>query len=232
MTNIFAINEISAGYDGKAVIAGISLEIPKGVFVLVGPSGSGKSTLLRLLNRLMEPSAGSILYLDKSLSEYPVRTLRRRIGMVFQKPILFDGTVADNLRLAQDDLSDDTIAVSLERVGLPKEYATRRNDQLSLGESQRVCIARALATEPDVLLLDEPTSALDPTAVQTIENLLLGLLPRISLVWVTHVVTQAVRLGGNAAMLYNGKIQWRGQSENIIHTKDEIVQKFIAGKLK
>lgn len=229
---MFVLRDVSAGYDGNAVFSGISLEIPAGVFVLVGPSGCGKSTLLRLLNRMTDPMSGEILYRGEPLRNYPVRQLRRKVAMVFQKPILFDGTVADNILFASPELSLDDMKNLLTRVALPVEYIGRKKDELSVGEAQRVCLARTLATEPEVLLLDEPTSALDPTAVRTIEELLLGLAKDISLIWVTHTIEQAIRIGGNAAMLYNGKIQWYGETRLLPEADEETVRKFISGKLK
>ncbi len=228
---MFRLIDIKAGYDGKLVLSGVTLDIPEGVFVLVGPSGSGKSTLLRLLNRMLDPSDGEILFRGKPLVEYPIRQLRRRVGMVFQKPILFSGTVADNLRFAESSLSDDEISALLVRVGLPGDYLSKMHDQLSVGEAQRVCLARTLATKPEVLLLDEPTSALDPTAVRTIEELIAGLASSVSVIWVTHIVEQVLRLGGNAAMLYRGKIRWKGKSVNIRSADDPIVRKFVEGEL-
>jgi len=230
--NKIELINISAGYNESTVLAGISLEIPAGVFVLMGPSGGGKSTLLRLLNRLMSPTSGKILYNGAAIESYPVRELRKKIGMVFQIPFVFEGSVSDNLKFAEPDISDDRIAEILERVGLPGEYGSRNAGKLSVGEAQRVCLCRTLASKPKILLLDEPTSALDPTATKTIESLLLSFVPEISLVWVTHLVEQALRIGGNAAMLYNGKIRWKGLTMQLVNAEDEIVQKFVSGELK
>ncbi len=232
MSHIFTLNNIDVDYGDKKVLSGIFLNIPEGIFVIVGPSGSGKTTLLRLLNRMLSPSSGEILYKGHSLFDYPVRELRRKVGMVFQKPILFDGTVGNNISFAAPDISDDDIKSLLEQVGLPKDYIKHRSDELSVGEAQRVCLARTLSTKPDVLLLDEPTSALDPTAVKTIEKLLWEFSEKITLIWVTHIVEQAIRLDGNGAMLYNGNIHWQGKTKHLHETEDEIVEKFIRGDLK
>ena len=230
----FVLEGVRARYDSVEVLTGVDLEIPPGIFVIVGPSGSGKSTLLRLLNRLLSPTAGQILYEGKPIEQYPVLQLRRRVGMVFQKPVLFDGTVADNIRFANESLDDDRIAGLLAQVGLPTDYAHRDSTQLSVGEAQRVCLARTLATQPDVILLDEPTSALDPTATKTIENLMISLAndEGISLVWVTHQMEQAVRLATEGAMLYQGKIHWRGNTADLMNADDEVVRKFVRGELK
>ncbi len=232
MSNIFTLNNIDVDYGDNRILSGIFLNIPEGIFVILGPSGSGKTTMLRLLNRMISPSSGEIFYNGNSLFDYPVRELRRNVGMVFQKPILFDGTVRSNISFAASDISDDEIKSLLEKVGLPNNYIERRSDELSVGEAQRVCLARTLSTKPDVLLLDEPTSALDPTAVKTIEELLLGFSQNITLIWVTHIIEQALRLGGNAAMIYGGKIHWNGKTELLLNTNDEIVGKFIRGDLK
>ncbi len=230
----FKLEGVCARYDSLEVLTGVDLSIPAGIFVLVGPSGSGKSTLLRLLNRLISPTAGKIYYDGKLIETYPVQQLRRKVGMVFQKPILFDGTVADNIRFANDSLDDEQIAELLDRVGLPRDYVQRDSTQLSVGEAQRVCLARTLATNPDVILLDEPTSALDPTATKTVENLMISLAEEegISIVWVTHQMEQAVRLATDGAMLYQGKIRWRGNTADLMNAEDEIVRKFVRGELK
>ena len=228
----FEIVDVVAGYDDTDVLNGVSLKIPAGVFVIVGPSGSGKSTLLRLLNRLSSPRSGKIFYENVPIEDYEVNELRRKVGMVFQKPILFDGTVADNIRYARSSITDEKVRELLELVGLPSDYFGRRWDELSIGESQRVCLARTLATEPDVLLLDEPTSALDPTATGTIEELMLSFVPKISLVWVTHLMEKAERIGGQSAMIYRGKIHWAGSTKELKFVDDKIVRKFVSGKLK
>lgn len=127
---------------------------------LVGPSGAGKSTLLRLLNRLDDPTTGQILLDDVPLDELDVLALRRRVGMVAQRPVLLTDRVDEDLRVGQPELADHRIRELLEGVGLAG-FRQRRTSELSGGEAQRVCLARALAIEPEVLLLDEPTSALD-----------------------------------------------------------------------
>jgi putative ABC transport system ATP-binding protein len=128
---------------------------------IVGASGAGKSTLLRLLNRLDDPSTGQVLLDDVPLPQLDVLALRRRIGLVAQRPVLLADRVDAELRVGQSQLDDDGIRLLLERVGLPATFAHRGTSDLSGGEAQRVCLARSLAVEPEVLLLDEPTSALD-----------------------------------------------------------------------
>jgi putative ABC transport system ATP-binding protein len=128
---------------------------------VVGPSGAGKSTLLRVLNRLEEPTEGRVLLDGRPIGEMDVPGLRRRVGLVAQAPVLLTDRVADELRVGRHDLSVERSSSLLQRVGLPVDFAARGTAELSGGEAQRLCLARALAVEPEVLLLDEPTSALD-----------------------------------------------------------------------
>ena len=128
---------------------------------VVGPSGAGKSTLLRVLNRLEEPTEGRVLLDGRPIGEMDVPGLRRRVGLVAQQPVLLTDRVTDELRVGRHDLSAEQSSALLQRVGLPVDFATRPTAELSGGEAQRLCLARALAVEPEVLLLDEPTSALD-----------------------------------------------------------------------
>src|SRR5258705_5000896 len=128
---------------------------------VVGHSGAGKSTLLRVLNRLEAPSEGRVLLDGRPIGEMDVPGLRRRVGLVAQQPVLLTDRVTDELRVGRHDLSAEQSSALLQRVGLPVDFATRPTAELSGGEAQRLCLARALAVEPEVLLLDEPTSALD-----------------------------------------------------------------------
>ena len=144
------------------ILSSISARIPAGrCTAVIGASGAGKSSLLRLLNRLDDPSTGQVLLDDVPLTEFDVLALRRRIVLVGQQPVLLADHVDRDLRVGNPQLGDDDIQTLLERVGLPATFAHRRTGELSGGEAQRVCLARALAVQPEVLLLDEPTSALD-----------------------------------------------------------------------
>ena len=138
--------------------------------MIVGPSGAGKSTLLRLLNRFEEPSSGVVRLRGQPLHGLPVLELRRQVGWLAQQPVLLTDTVAGDLRVGAPGLDEIAAAVLVERVGLPAVMLDRSTTGLSGGEAQRVCLARALAVGPEVLLMDEPTSALDPAATRTIES--------------------------------------------------------------
>jgi putative ABC transport system ATP-binding protein len=191
------------------VLRDVSLGIDRGVTALLGPSGSGKSSLLRLLNRLADPEDGAVRFQGHDVRELDVRELRRRACMVPQLPAPLPGTVADNIR-SGPALFGRAVGVEgpLEMAGLTKLYSDREADQLSVGEQQRVMLARALALEPDVLLLDEPTSALDDYTKRGVERTLAELADRsgLSMVLVTHEEGQAERMAGRIVQLRNGRI--------------------------
>jgi len=212
----------------RTILDDVGLRVERGsLFTVLGPSGSGKSTLLRCLNRLIEPDAGRVLLDGRPASELPVQELRRRVGMVFQTPALFEGTVLDNVlygprlrargRRGPDGRAGSVPAAAderelaaelLERVGLPATLLSQPAVDLSGGEAQRVSIARALANDPQALLLDEPTSALDPTAGRLIQDLLLRLAEQTDLtfVFVTHDIAQARRIGDHGLLLVDGRV--------------------------
>jgi putative ABC transport system ATP-binding protein len=179
------------------------------VTALLGPSGSGKSSLLRLLNRLADADKGTVRFLRHDVRELDVRELRRRACMVPQLPAPLPGTVADNIRYGPA-LFGKAVGVErpLELAGLTRLYADREADQLSVGEQQRVMLARALALEPEVLLLDEPTSALDDYTKRGVERTLGELADRagLSMVLVTHEQGQAERMGGRIVELRDGRL--------------------------
>jgi ABC-type Fe3+/spermidine/putrescine transport system ATPase subunit len=182
---------------GNTVLLGVSADIPEGAACIVGPSGSGKSSLLRLLDRLCDPDHGQVRYRGRDVREYEVLPLRHRVSLVPQLPALSEGTVAENIRFAAAlaGRSPD-IATVLEHAGLDPSFAERNASQLSVGEQQRVMLARSLSQEPDVLLLDEPTSALDEEARSSVEQTLLRLRRELGLsyVLVTHDTEQATRM--------------------------------------
>jgi putative ABC transport system ATP-binding protein len=193
------------------VLIGVDLELGPGATALLGPSGSGKSTLLRLLNRLADPDEGTVLYRGDDVRELDPLALRRRVGLVPQLPAPFEGTVADNLdagrRFAGSGPEPDVPAL-LKTAGLDPEFAARDASELSVGEQQRVMLARALALDPDVLLLDEPTSALDEDAKAGVEAALLAAVREgdLTTIVVTHDREQAARLAQRIVAIDKGRI--------------------------
>lgn len=201
---LFEIEDVSLVRGGRAVLDGFSARLPEGACAVAGPSGSGKSTLLRLLNRLAEPDSGRILLRGEDVRERDARELRREVCLVPQLPALVPGTVAENIAFAASFAERKADASKLLRLaGLGPDYAGRDGSRLSVGEQQRVMLARALALEPSVLLLDEPTSALDESARDAVESALHGLRERsaLSLVIVTHDPAQAERLADHVVRM-------------------------------
>jgi putative ABC transport system ATP-binding protein len=199
----------------------LDLELDR-VTAVLGPSGSGKTTLLRLCNRLEVPTSGRVLLDDVDLAQHDPLTLRRRVGMVFQQPVVFAGTVRDNLAVA-DPLVREGCSTILARVGLPPELADRQADDLSGGEAQRLCIARTLLTEPDVVLMDEPTSSLDRENRSVIERLVRSLADDgIAIVWVTHDLEQARRLARDLVVLIDGRVATEADAAAFVDTVDPL----------
>jgi putative ABC transport system ATP-binding protein len=197
--------------EGRRIVDGVSFDLARGeVLAVTGPSGSGKSSFLRLLNRLDEPDGGTVWLDGADYRTLPPRELRRRVGMVFQAPNLFPGTVEENVRFGPAQrgrrLSSGEIEALLARIGLGG-CGGRDASRLSGGEAQRVSLARTLANAPDVLLLDEPTSALDEGSRDEVESLLCGLIRDTGLtcVIVTHDPGQARRMAGRTLALERGR---------------------------
>ena len=192
------------------IISSLDLRVNKGELVsIMGASGSGKSTLLRLINRLSEIDSGIILLNGNDIRSHVPMELRRKIGMVFQVPVVFKGSVRDNLvfgiKLWGGNTGIETISSD---AGIPEDLLDADAGQLSIGEKQRVCIARALANQPEILLLDEPTSSLDALSAERIEKLLLGLQKErdMTILWVTHEKEQVERIGGRRLILRDGRL--------------------------
>jgi len=207
----------------KILVQDANFEVRHGeVLAITGPSGSGKPSLLRLLNRLDEPTTGSVFVDGIDYRTIEARELRRKLGMVTQRPYLFPGTVAENLRFGPaqrgQTLPPEAIEELLAQVGL-KGYAGRDVANLSGGEAQRVSVARTLANSPVVLLLDEPTSALDDAAKLEVESTIQKVVrdQGLTCVMVTHDLAQASRLAGRALLLEGGRIVRAGPVEEVLH---------------
>ena len=206
---LFELSDVHASRDGAPVLRGVDLTLKDGATALLGPSGAGKSTLLRLLNRLADPEKGTVRFRGEDARAYDPRTLRRRACLVAQLPALLPGSVADNIRVGPSLMGRKAgVARPLELAGLTADFAEREAVRLSVGEQQRVMLARALALEPEVLLLDEPTSALDERTRAGVEATLaeLGERTGVSMVIVTHDRGQANRLATRIVNLRDGRV--------------------------
>lgn len=231
MTLAARIRRLSVAFHERTILHDITLDIPaEGITVLLGRSGSGKTTFLRALNRLNEclpgcrTSGEAELRLGGGLrpiyagrtGEAALSDLRRRVGMVFQKPTPFPKTIFENVAYGlrvngerDESLIADKVEESLRRAAIFEEVKDRLHTSalgLSGGQQQRLCIARALAVEPEVLLMDEPASALDPIATQRIEEGIHELKSQLSIVIVTHSMQQAARVSDRTAFFYMGKL--------------------------
>jgi putative ABC transport system ATP-binding protein len=196
----------------KSLVSNISIQVQPGeVLAVIGPSGAGKSSFLRLLNRLDEPTSGTVLLNGEDYRDIAPRDLRRRVGMVMQTAYLFPGTVAANIAFGPNQhgggIASEQIAALLDRVGLPG-HEDRDVSTLSGGEAQRVSVARTLANSPEALLLDEPTSSLDEAAARAVEELVLGIIEEhgLTCVIVTHNKSQAARMAGRTMVLEAGRL--------------------------
>lgn len=221
--NVLIAKHVSRNANGVTLVDDISVEVPTGdVLAVVGPSGSGKTSFLRLLNRLDEPTSGTVFLENVDYRQIPPRELRRKVGMVTQRPFLFPGTVYDNLSFGPQQrgviLEQQRAEALLSRVGLPA-YGRRDVANLSGGEAQRVSIARALANSPLVLLLDEPTSALDDTAKAGVEALIRDIIleKRLTCVVVTHDISQAARMATRVMILDHGRATKIGNVQEVLH---------------
>jgi putative ABC transport system ATP-binding protein len=207
---LFSLRDVTYRRGGRVILSALNVELREGMTALVGPSGAGKSTLLRLLNRLADPDSGTVEYRGRDVRDYDVRELRREVALVPQLPALLPASVAENIgygpRLCGRGCD---VEEALMLAGLDGTFAERAALQLSVGEQQRVMLARALALEPNVLLLDEPTAALDERSRDAVERTLLDLHARVSaaLIIVTHDQAQARRLGERILILDAGRIQ-------------------------
>jgi phosphate transport system ATP-binding protein len=245
------VENVSAGYNSNIVLRNINLKIPqRKITAIMGPSGSGKSTFLRILNRLHEltPGAwvkGRVILDGIDIYDRKVNPtlIRKKIGMVFQKPNPFPMmSIYDNVAIGlklngikDKKTLDEIVRKSLEIVGLWDEVKGdlhRPGTMLSGGQQQRLCIARALAVNPEVILMDEPTSSLDPISSMTIESLVKKLAEDRTIVIVTHNVQQAIRLADYVAFFYLGELIEHGPAVEVFtNPKHELTLRFVKGTI-
>ena len=220
----FVLSEVCREVGALTVLKDVNLEIPDRQFtVLIGPSGSGKTSLLRLLNRLDDPTSGTIRYHDRLLIELPIREHRARVGFVFQTPVMFPGSVQDNLAVAAETAAVPADEItgrmndSLLAAEVDLQLLGRDASKLSVGQQQRVSIARTLMTRPATLLLDEPTASLDPETAEKLMNTIARLSTEkgVTVVAATHRLVEAKRISGYVAMLEEGAIVQAGTTPEI-----------------
>jgi phosphate transport system ATP-binding protein len=248
-STVLRIENFSAFFDKNAVLKSVNLSIVKNkLTAIMGPSGCGKTTLIRCINRMHElipgtTVSGRILLDNEDIHLEDPIVVRRKIGMVFQKPNPFptmsihDNVIAgynlNGIKLTRDE-KDKIVEESLQRAGLWDEVnksLRRRGTFLSGGQQQRLCIARALAMHPEILLLDEPTSALDPKSTTHIEELLTQLKETVTIVLVTHNIAQAARVSDFTAFLYLGELVEFGPSGKMFTApKDKRTEDYLTGK--
>ncbi|OMO51329.1 ABC transporter-like protein [Corchorus capsularis] len=219
---------------GVPILNGINVDIPKGVIVgIIGPSGSGKSTFLRALNRLWEPPSDTVFLDGRDIVDLDVLALRRKVGMLFQLPALFQGTVADNVRygpqLRGKKLTDDEVSKLLTLADLDSSFFNKSGAELSVGQAQRVALARTLANHPEVLLLDEPTSALDPISTQNIEDVIVKLKKTkgMTVIMVSHSIKQIQRVADVVCLLVDGEIVEILKPDELSEAKHPMAQRFL-----
>ena len=249
MSGVISVENLCLWYGAHQAIRDISVEIPeKSITALIGPSGCGKSTFLKTLNRMNDlipgvKITGSVKYKDRDIfdPETDVCELRRQVGMVFQKPNPFPMSVYDNIAYGPRTHGvksraklDDIVERSLRGAAIWDEVKDRLKKSalgLSGGQQQRLCIARALAVEPEVLLMDEPTSALDPISTSKIEELAMQLKEKYTIIIVTHNMQQAVRISDNTAFFLLGEMVEYGGTEQIFsQPRDKRTEDYITGR--
>lgn len=216
MGTLFDFRNIHLAFDGKTVLGDVTTSVPDDrLTVVAGASGSGKTTLLRLCNRLEVPDSGEIRFRGQDLLAADPQQLRRDVGMVFQRPVMFAGTVRDNLLVGSPDTSESGLVASLRDVELDQSFLDRVGDDLSGGEAQRVCLARALLCEPEVLLMDEPTASLHEAAARGLESTAARLKDGsgVAVVWVTHDLRQIERLAEHLMVLEHGRVRYAGDPD-------------------
>ena len=244
---IITVNDLSLWYGQAQALKNINIEIPeKSITALIGPSGCGKSTFLKTLNRMNDliPSVkitGEVTYNGKNIFESEVSDLRKEVGMVFQKPNPFPMSIYDNIAygprthgIKNKAQLDDIVEKALRGAAIWDEVKDRLKKNalgMSGGQQQRLCIARALAVEPKVLLMDEPTSALDPISTSRIEDLAMELKKDYTIVIVTHNMQQAVRISDQTAFFLLGDLVEYGNTEEMFsQPRDKRTEDYITGR--
>ena len=241
--------DLTLSFGQRAILSGVSVNVKRGaVTALIGPTGSGKTTLLRTFNRMNDKvtgyrHAGDVLLDGRSIWHPGVElmSLRRKVGMLFQRPNPFPMSIMDNVvagvkahRLASRNGLKAIAQEQLAEVGLWDAVADRLKDspfRLSGGQQQLLCLARALAISPDVLLLDEPTSSLDPVTTESIEALIRTLVPRLTVVIVTHNLAQANRVADRTIFLNRGRMVEHGETKQIFeHPAEEETASYVGGR--
>ena len=249
MSEIMKAKDLCLWYGENQALKNINISIPeKSITALIGPSGCGKSTFLKTLNRMNDliPSVkiqGDVSYKGKNIfdKDVDVNELRRDVGMVFQKPNPFPMSIYDNVAygprthgITSKVKLDEIVEKALKDAAIWDEVKDRLKKNalgLSGGQQQRLCIARALAVEPEVLLMDEPTSALDPISTSRIEELALQLKEKYTIIIVTHNMQQAVRISDNTAFFLLGELVEMGETEKLFsQPKDKRTEDYITGR--
>ena len=249
MNSVISVQDLCLWYGEHQALKNVSIEIPeKSITALIGPSGCGKSTFLKTLNRMNDlipgvKITGSVEYKGENIFDpaMDVNELRRQVGMVFQKPNPFPMSIYDNIAygprthgIRSKAKLDDIVERSLRGAAIWDEVKDRLKKNalgLSGGQQQRLCIARALAVEPDVLLMDEPTSALDPISTSKIEDLAMQLKEKYTIVIVTHNMQQAVRISDSTAFFLLGELVEYGNSEQLFsNPRDRRTEDYITGR--
>ena len=215
--NPIVVENISLDRGRRSVLRDVSARFSSGIVTaIVGPSGAGKTSLLRCINRLEEPIAGRVLLDGVDIRQIDPTELRKRVGMIFQTPVLFEGGVRANLSYGMREVDDADLERALEAAGLQTSFLERESPALSVGQAQRVCIARALVRRPEALILDEPTSALDVKATKRIEDLLVSLAGSgLTIIVVTHDLDQARRIATHALLLDEGRVIAIGSPDEV-----------------
>lgn len=238
MTQLIEFKKVQKKFGDKYAIKELNLAIEEGeIFVLVGTSGSGKTTSLKMINGLSQPTSGEIIFKGKALKEYNLQKMRWNMGYVLQQIALFPNmTVKQNIEVIPEMLGwektkrEQTTDRLLEKVGLaPASYRDRMPQELSGGEQQRIGIIRALAANPEVLLMDEPFSALDPLSRASLQDLVLSLHQDLgtTIVFVTHNMDEAIKLGTRIAVMKDGElIQCETPEQLLTNPKNEFVRSF------